>query len=176
MWAPKASSVLIVLGVWPQGPMPIGAVSSPVWSFADQKRSQRGWTSMLKDNLAWDAPPFHNNSKSIPFHLGSSGHFFSLGSFRADLTAIARPSACSLFFAVFTFPPRILYHNKLSEPVATVYLKTYLVDMPVFVAYGGYLEPTEWEICLLRLPIPLCFWEQHQCSCKGPPVVHLGIS
>ena len=47
-----------------------------------------------------------------------------------------------LFFTFLSFP-HIPYHNRLSEPVVTEYLKTDLVHTPVFVAYGGYLEPTE---------------------------------
>ena len=46
------------------------------------------------------------------------------------------------FFAFLSFP-HIPYSNRLSEPVVTEYLKTDLVHTPVFVAYGGYLEPTE---------------------------------
>ena len=47
-----------------------------------------------------------------------------------------------LFFAFLSFS-HILYHNRLSEPVVTEYLKTDLVHTPVLIAYGGYLEPTE---------------------------------
>ena len=46
------------------------------------------------------------------------------------------------FFAFLSFP-HIPYHNRLSEPVVTEYLKTDLVHTPVLIAYGGYLEPTE---------------------------------
>ena len=41
----------------------------------------------VEGNLAWDAPPFHSNYKSVSFHLGSSGHFSS-GCFRTDLTVM----------------------------------------------------------------------------------------
>ena len=60
-------------------------------------------------NPAWDALPFHSNSKFIPFHLGSSGHF-SLGCFRADLTAIVGASVfclvlfCLLFSSLYSLP------------------------------------------------------------------------
>ena len=57
-------------------------------------------------------------------------------------TAILRDSACSTFSAFLSFP-HIPCHNRLSEPVATDYLKTDLVQTFVLVAYGGYLEPTE---------------------------------
>ena len=30
-----------------------------------------------------------------------------------------------------------------SESAATVFLKTDLVQMPIIITYGGYLEPTE---------------------------------
>ena len=49
---------------------------------------------------------------------------------------------CLFYFAFLSFP-HIPYHNRLSEPVVTDYLKTDLVHTPIFVAYGGYLEPTE---------------------------------
>ena len=58
------------------------------------------------------------------------------------LTAIMRASTCCLFFAFLSFT-HIPYHNTLSEPVVTDYLKTDLVHMPVLIAYGRYLEPTE---------------------------------
>ena len=56
------------------------------------------------------------------------------------LTAIMRASACSFFCLSI---PNIPYHNRLSEPVLTHYLKTDLVHTPVLIAYGGYLEPTK---------------------------------
>ena len=48
-----------------------------------------------------------------------------------------------LFFAFLFFFFHISYHNRLSEPVVTEYLKTDLVHTPVLIAYRGYLEPTE---------------------------------
>ena len=62
------------------------------------------------------------------------------------LIANERASACLfllLSFSAFLSFPHIPYHNRLSEPVVTEYLKTDLVHTPVFVAYGGYLELTE---------------------------------
>ena len=47
-----------------------------------------------------------------------------------------------LSFSAFLSFPHIPYHNRLSEPVVTEYAKTDL-DMPILIAYGGYLEPTE---------------------------------
>ena len=35
-----------------------------------------GGAWMPEGNPAGDAPPFHSNNKLIPFHLGSSRHFF----------------------------------------------------------------------------------------------------
>ena len=56
---------------------------------------------------------------------------------------MAKASAFSfVFFCVLSFL-HIPYHNRLSEPVVTEYLKTDLVHTPVLIAYGGYLEPTE---------------------------------
>ena len=48
-----------------------------------------------------------------------------------------------LSFSAFLSFPHIPYHNRLSEPVVTDYLKTDLVHMPVLIAYSGYLEPNE---------------------------------
>ena len=80
---------------------------------------------MPAGNPTCDSPPFHSNNKSIPFDLSFSGHFSQ--SFRADLTAIVGASVfCLVLFSSY-FPPRILYHNIRSEPVATDYLKTDLV-------------------------------------------------
>ena len=90
---------------------------------------------MSEGNLALDAPPFHSNNKSIPFHLGPSGHFFS-GYFRMDLTAMLGLQSFAWFFFASYFPPYILYHNIPSEPAVTVFLKTELVQTPVFVTYG----------------------------------------
>ena len=59
---------------------------------------------------------------------------------------MAKASAFSLSLFAFLFFPHIPYHNRLSEPVVTEYLKTDLVHTAVFIAYGGYLEPTEKSI------------------------------
>ena len=58
------------------------------------------------------------------------------------LTAITRASSCSFVYFCLSFF-HIPYHNTLSEPVVTEYLKTDMVHTPVLIAYGGYLEPTE---------------------------------
>ena len=62
-----------------------------------------------------------------------------LGCLRTFFIAIAKASTFSFVFFLPFFP----YHNRLSEPVVTEYLKTDLVHTPVLIAYGGYLEPTE---------------------------------
>ena len=57
---------------------------------------------------------------------------------------MAKVSAFSfVFFFAFLSFPHIPYHNRLSEPAVTEYLKTDLVHTPVLIAYGGYLELTE---------------------------------
>ena len=76
--------------------------------------------------------------------------------------------------------PHIPYHNRLFEPVVTEYLKTDLVHKPVLIAYGGYLELTEWEIYPLRSLFP-CFL-QNWSNCKtvlyfrDPPTGHRSLS
>ena len=63
--------------------------------------------------------------------------------FKNVFIAIAKASTFSIvFFAFLSFPP-ILYHNRLSEPVVTEYLKTDFIHTFILIAYGGYLEPTE---------------------------------
>ena len=58
--------------------------------------------------------------------------------------AMVKASAFSfVFFFAFLSFLHIPYHNRLSEPVVTEYLKTDLVHTPILIAYGGYLEPTE---------------------------------
>ena len=62
------------------------------------------------------------------------------------LIANERASAClflPLSFSAFLSFPHIPYHNRLSEPVVTDYLKTDLVHTPILKAYDGYLEPIE---------------------------------
>ena len=87
---------------------------------------------MPEGNPAGDASPFHSNNKSIPFYLDSSGHFSS-GYFRADLTATVGAAVFAWFFFASYFPPPILYHNMPSGPAVTAFLKTDLVQKPVFV-------------------------------------------
>ena len=61
-----------------------------------------------------------------------------------------------IFFLVFS---TIIYC--LSQ-LQQLFLKTGLVQMPVLVAYGRYLEPTEWEIYPIRSLLPLHFQNQSQ--------------
>ena len=50
-----------------------------------------------------------------------------------------------LSFFCLSFP-HIPYHNKLSEPIVTDYLKTDLVHTPILIAYGGipWTEEPGW--------------------------------
>ena len=75
VWGPQTSSALIVLRIWPLGLTPQRAVSSPVWSSADQTCSQGGSLD------AWGqfplrCPSSHSNNKPIP-SPGSLWAFFS---------------------------------------------------------------------------------------------------
>ena len=105
---PQGPLVLIVLRVQPLGLTPQRAVSSPVWSFAD-------WTwSWGRLRCLWAISlviPLLSTVIEIPslFTWVSLGIFFRLfknGSY----------SHCKGF-----------RHNRLSEPVVTDYLQTYLV-------------------------------------------------
>ena len=51
-----------------------------------------------------------------------------------------------LSFSAFLSFLHVPYHNRLFEPVATDYLKTDLLHMPVLIAYSGYLELSEKSI------------------------------
>ena len=61
--------------------------------------------------------------------------------------AIVKASALFIiiFLSLFASPPphHIPYHNRLSEPVVTKYLKTDLVHTPILIIYNRYLELTE---------------------------------
>ena len=143
---PWALSVLLVLRVRPLKPMPLGAVSPPVWSFAD-------WT------WSWGRPrclraiplevPLLSTVIASPslFTWVPLGIFLRLfkNGFHSHCNGF-RPFLCLylfIYFFAFLSCPHISYHNRQSEPVVTEYLKTDLVHTPVFVAYGGYLELTE---------------------------------
>ena len=73
-------------------------------------------------------------SPFLPLHY-HGGLVHSLGWFR-DTGSVHNTLKYNTF-------PHIPYRNRPSEQVVTEYLKTDLVQTPVFVAYGGYLEPTE---------------------------------
>ena len=93
-------------------------------------------------NPTWDAPLFHSNSKSIPFHLGPSGHFSQAVSewFWPPFLGL---QSVPWSFSAFPSSLHIPCHNKLSNPVAINYLKTDLVHTPVLVVYSGYMVLTE---------------------------------
>ena len=138
---PRAPSVLIVLRVRPGRPTPLGAVSLPVWSFADRTWS-RGRLRCLR------AIPLEVPLLSTVVASPSLFTWAPLGIFLRLFKNVFHSHGegfrlfLCLFFAFLSFP-HIPYHNRLSEPVVTEYLKTDLVHTPVLIAYGGYLEPTE---------------------------------
>ena len=140
---PRAPSVLFVLRVRPLRPMPLGAVSLPVWSFAD-------WTGNWGRLRCLRAIPLEvpllSTVITSPFFFTwvPLGNFLRLFKNSSDSMASGhtRASACSFVFFCLSFP-QIPYRNRLFEPVATDYPKTDLVHTPVLIAYGGYLEPTE---------------------------------
>ena len=138
---PRAPSVLIVLRVRPRRPTPLGALSLPVWSVADRTWS-RGWLRCLR------AIPLEVPLLSTAVASPSLFTWAPLGIFLRLFKNVFHSHGegfclfLCLFFAFLSFP-HIPYHNRLSEPVVTEYLKTDLVHTPVLIAYGGYLEPTE---------------------------------
>ena len=152
--------VLIVLRNHPLGPIPWRAVSSLVWSFADWTWS---WGRLRCLRAILLEMPLLSSAITSPslFTWVSLGIFLRLFQSSSNSHCWGFSLSSGSFFAS-CFPPCILYHNIPSEPAVTVFLKTDLVQTPVFVTYGRYLEPTEWEIYLLRLFLPLNFWNQHQ--------------
>ena len=140
---PQAPSVLIVLRVQLLNPMPLGAVSLPVWSLADQTWS-RG-RLRCRRAIPLEVPLLSTviASPSL-FTWVPLGIFLRLFKNGSD----SHYKGFRLFLCLFLsfFPSYSLPNNRLSEPVATEYLKTDLVHTPVLIAYGGYLEPTEKSI------------------------------
>ena len=135
--------------VWPLGPTPWRTITSPVWSFVDQTWSKEQLRCLKA--ILLEMPLLFTLITSHLFSPGSLWIFFS-GCFTVDLTAFV---GASVFCLVLFFPSHIIYHNIPSEPATTVFLKTHLVQMPVFITYGGYLELSEWEIYLIRSFLPL---------------------
>ena len=72
-----------------------------------------------------------------PFTWVSPGIFS--GCLRTVLTAITRASASTLVFLCLSFFPHTPCHNRLTEPVATDYLKTDLVHTRVLVDIWSWL-------------------------------------
>ena len=131
---PRAPSVQIVLRVRPLGPTPWRAVCSLVWSFADQTWSQ----GRLRCPRAI---PLEMPLLSTVITRVSLFTWVPLGIFpHAVSEQIQQPllglQSFAWFFFASYFPPYILYHNIPSEPAVTVFLKTELVQTPVFVTYG----------------------------------------
>ena len=139
MGGPWAPSVLIALS------LTAGAYPSEGSLFSSmvlcRLGTSQGWLRCLRAIPLEVPPPIHSNIKSIPFYPGSLWAF-SLRLFQSWSNSHFGASSFA-WFVFFTFPPHILYHNRLSESVATDYLKTDLFHMPVLVTYGGYLEPME---------------------------------
>ena len=137
----QAASVLIVLRAQLLGPMPLGAVSPPVWSFADWSWTQGQLRSLRSIPLV---VPLLSTVIASP----SLFTWVLLGIFLRLFKKVFH-SHCEgfrlflyLFFAFFSFL-HIPYHNRLSEPVVTEYLKTDLVHTPILTAYSRYVEPTQ---------------------------------
>ena len=129
------------LRVRPRRPMPLKAVSLQVWSFADKMWSQRRLRCLR-------AIPLEVSLLSTVIANPSLFTWVPLGIFLREFKN-GFHSHCKGFrlflclFLPFFFSPHIPYHNELSEPVVTDYLKTDLVHMPILKAYDGYLEPIE---------------------------------
>lgn len=97
------------------------------------------------NNSAWDAF-LHSNNEAHPLSLGPFGWFLRL--FRAGLTAIVGASVfCLVLFSSY-FPPRILYHNIRSEPVATRLSKADWRSFSVFIIMADIWN--DWELYHLR--------------------------
>ena len=137
---PRAPSVLFVLRVQPLKPMPLGAVSLPVWSLADRTWSQ-GLLRCMRVIL-FEAPLLSTviASPSL-FTWVPLGIFLRLFKNGFD----SHYKGFHLFLCLFLsfFPSYSLPNNRLSEPVATDYIKSDLVHTPILIAYSRYLEPTE---------------------------------
>ena len=157
--------------------MPRRAVSFPVWSLWSRR-----WLRCLRAILP-EMPllPTIITSPSL-FTWVLLGLFLRLFQSRSNRHCWGFSLLCLLpgsyfiylFFASY-FPPHILYHTIPSEPAVTAFLNTDLFQKPVFLTYGRYLEPTVWQIYLLRLLLLLNFWDQCQQTCGELPVVYLGI-
>ena len=163
----------MVLRVQPLKPTPLWAVSPPVWSLADRKWSL-GRLRCLR------AIPLEGPLLSTVIASPSLFTWVPLGIFlRLFQDRFWQPLQgllpVPLSFSTFLSFPPIPCRNRLSEPVATDYLKTDLVHTPVLIAYSRCLELIEWELCLLRSLFPLHFWDQSQKIRKGLPSVYLGI-
>ena len=127
---PRTPSVLIVLRVWPLKPMILGAVSLPVWSFADWTWSQ-GQLRRLR------AIPLEMPLLSTVIASPSLFTWAPLGIF-LRLFSLWGLLPFPLSFSAFLSFPHNPYHNRLSETLVTDYLKTDLVHTPILIAYSGY--------------------------------------
>ena len=142
MWGPPGTFSPDCLESPIRKPTPLGAVSLLVWSFADWTWS---WGRLRCLRAIPLEVPLLSTVIASPslFTWAPLGIFLRLfkNGFHSHGEGF-RLFLCLFFFAFLSFP-HIPYHNRLSEPVVTEYLKTDLVHTPILIAYSGYLEPTE---------------------------------
>ena len=81
---------------------------------------------MFEGNPTREASPSYSNNKLIPFRLVPSGHFPQAVSEQVSQPLLGLHSFAWFFLASY-FLHQVLYHNILSEPATTVFLKTDLV-------------------------------------------------
>ena len=137
-WAP---SVLIVFRVQPWRPMPLREVFLPVQSFADWTWSW-GWLRCLRV-IPLEVPLLSTVIASPTLFIWVLLGIFLRPFKRVFSQSLQRLPLFILSFSAFLSFPHIPYHNRLSEPIVTEYLKTDLIHTPVLIAYSGYLGPTE---------------------------------
>ena len=135
-WAP---SVLIVLRVQLLKPMPLGAVSPPVWSLADQTQSwgQLRFLRAIQLEVPLLSTVIASPSLFTWVPLGIFLRLFKNGS-DSHYNGFHLFLCLSLPFFLSLISPAVI-----AVIVVTDYLKTALVHMPVLIAYSGYLEWTE---------------------------------
>ena len=128
----------MVLRVQPLKPTLLRAVSPPVWSIVDQTwiRGQLRCLRAIPLGVPLLSTVIASPSLFTWVPLGIFLRLFKNGSDN-------HYKGVPLSFSAFLSFPHILYHSTLSKPVVTDYLKNDLVHIPILIAYGRYLEPTE---------------------------------
>ena len=125
-----AASVPIALRVQPLGPTPQRAVSSSVWSLADRTWSQ-GQLRHVRA-ITFEMPLLSTVIASPPlFAWVPLGTFLRLFKSRSNSQCWGFSLLPDSFFVSYFPPPPC--HGILSEPAATVFLKTNLVQISVFL-------------------------------------------